>query len=141
MTKGDEQVIAKRKADRHIALGNLIVLVRQKPGDHLRTERGYCSPHVESAGYSECGGIAITQTLLCSLPAAVVAWEVSSFGDMGLFFVGWGSGMAATTGEGGQLTYHFLGAALGAFFGKNPPKKGKKVPKQFTHEIGKSVNS
>lgn len=39
------------------------------------------------------------------------------------------------------LGYHFLGAALGAFFGKNLPKKGKKVLKRFIPQIDKSRNS
>jgi hypothetical protein len=31
-----------------------------------------------------------------------------------------------------------MGALMGAFFGKNPPKKGKKVSKMVIPEIGKS---
>jgi|GEM_PF-4882134 len=39
--------------------------------------------------------------------------------------------------KGGAPGYGFLGAAMGAFFAKNPPKKGKTVPRSFTPENGK----
>jgi hypothetical protein len=33
-----------------------------------------------------------------------------------------------------------MGAIMGAIFGKNLPKKGKKFPKTFMSEIDKSLN-
>jgi hypothetical protein len=45
---------------------------------------------------------------------------------------------AIREGRGASPSCYFMGAAVGAIFGKNLSKKGRKVPKFIMAEIGKS---